>query len=354
MEQIINGNFLIVFSAAILGFLVAAILVFVKKTDTFPSRLLAGFLVCISLLALNFALMTTRFFINYPHLWRVVGWASFSFAPLAYLYVRSSLEQSYRFKPTDILLFIPAIMHPFSLVPFFIKPAAEKLIFLQEVFKNPRLVMLEPENFFPPGAVTWARFAVGFLCTAGQVRLLLQWKKRNSIEFENVQQNTDMFRWLSLFTLVLSVFWGLILLQFIFHFTGISQLNMLVIFTISSTIVFVSTYLLVKPSILYGIRGWGGMTPAEKPAVVPESPEESKQEARRYNISAEQGRVFKEALERHFSQQKPFLKGGYSISDLSNEINVRSYQLSTFINQEYGQNFNELVNQYRVRHMVEQ
>jgi AraC-like DNA-binding protein len=36
------------------------------------------------------------------------------------------------------------------------------------------------------------------------------------------------------------------------------------------------------------------------------------------------------------------------LSDLSAEIDVPVYQLSAFINQEYGKNFNELVNEYRV------
>ena len=45
---------------------------------------------------LNYALMTTAFYLRYPHYWRVLGWASFSFAPFAYLYVRSVLQQSYQ------------------------------------------------------------------------------------------------------------------------------------------------------------------------------------------------------------------------------------------------------------------
>jgi YesN/AraC family two-component response regulator len=40
------------------------------------------------------------------------------------------------------------------------------------------------------------------------------------------------------------------------------------------------------------------------------------------------------------------------ISDLSRELNLPAYMLSAFINQEYGKNFNELINEYRVNYLV--
>jgi hypothetical protein len=53
MEQLIDWYFILIFFAGILGIVVAAILFFVNKNDTFSSRLLTGFLFCFSLLALN-------------------------------------------------------------------------------------------------------------------------------------------------------------------------------------------------------------------------------------------------------------------------------------------------------------
>ena len=39
------------------------------------------------------------------------------------------------------------------------------------------------------------------------------------------------------------------------------------------------------------------------------------------------------------------------MSDLSSELGIPSHQLSAFINQEYGKNFNELINNYRVEYL---
>ncbi|WEK35056.1 MAG: AraC family transcriptional regulator [Candidatus Pseudobacter hemicellulosilyticus] len=49
-------------------------------------------------------------------------------------------------------------------------------------------------------------------------------------------------------------------------------------------------------------------------------------------------------------EQKPFLRSGYSIRDLSEDVNVPAYQLSAFLNRQKGLNFNDYLNQFRIRH----
>jgi AraC-like DNA-binding protein len=353
MESFENWYINIVFFTGILGFLVAGILVFVNQTDSFTSRLLAGFLICFSLLAVNYALMTTRFFLSYPHLWRVVGWASFSFAPFAYLYVRATLEQSYRFKKWDFLYFIPALLHIIGMIPFFVKASHEKTHFLEQVIANPKLITLEPENLWPDGSASWMRVMIVILATIGQARLLAKWKKQHSGTLINEPQNVVTYQWLFLFTMVMTIFCGLIVVEMLFQFTMTPNLNSLLIFTISGTILFVSLYLLVRPSILYGIKGWETLT---KTAEYPKQSELRevvlKEEKNRNSVTYEQAIIYKDLLETHLRENKPFKTRSYTIGDLSKEIAVPSYILSAFINQEYGKNFNELVNEYRVNYLM--
>jgi AraC-like DNA-binding protein len=356
MDHLSDWFFSMVFFAGVLGFLVAAILVFVNKTDTFPSRILAGFLVCFSLLALNYALMTTRFYLRYPQLWRAVGWASFCYAPLAYLYVRSVLRQSYRFYKTDILFFIPALIHPLALIPFFILPEDQKIAFLHKVNDNPKLITLEPESLLPEGFSILLRVVVGVVAVTAQFVILGKWKRKHSKDFLKELQNRNTFRWLYRFTIVMALSWALIILQLIFHFTGSVNLNYPIILTLSGTISFISLYLLLQPSILYGMMGW---LPQIKPVASlggeeGESPKQTQPEIRKTGLSADQGRIMKSKLEVHFDTNHPFRKTGYTITDLSKELDIPSYQLSSFINQEYGRNFNELINEYRVDYLIQQ
>jgi AraC-like DNA-binding protein len=353
METFSNWYINIVFFSGILGFLVAGILIFVNKTDTFSSRLLAGFLICFSLLAVNYALMTTRFFLGYPHLWRVVGWASFSFSPLAYLYTRSALEQSYRFRTWDFLLFTPALIHAIGLIPFYVLPAHEKVRFLETVVANPKLITAEPESLWPMGFSVLLRVIVGIMASAGQIIILKKWKKKHSSDFVNKEQNLVTFYWLFLFALVMALFWSLIAIEMIIQFTTTPDLNYVLIFTIIGTILFVSLYLLVKPSILYGVRGWEQNLVTVMQPVEPETPELLlEKEENRNSLSFEQGRAYKILLEKHLNENKPFRKRGYTMAELSKEVGIPAYIISAFINQEYGKNFNELINEYRVNYLI--
>jgi AraC-like DNA-binding protein len=351
MEQLSDWYFTLVFFASILGFVVAVILFFVNKTDSFSSRLLSGYLVCISLLALNYALMTTTYFQRHPHLWRILAWSSFSFSPMAYLYVRSVLEQSYRFKKWDFLFFLPAILHALNLLPFYLLPASEKLEVISNAYINKKLIALEPEGLLPERWAIWARILVGLLTTFGQFFLLSKWKSRIYANSKNEHQNISTFRWLNMFTLIQALFWSLVILEFIFHFSRKADLNYTIIFTITGTIFFISMYLLLRPSILYGMTGWlqtSAIADSIPDSIIPVTETVS---TNKNTLSIEQGEAYKRALESHFRENLPFRKNGYTIGDLSHELNIPSHQLSAFINQEYGKNFNELINEYRVDYL---
>jgi AraC-like DNA-binding protein len=59
-------------------------------------------------------------------------------------------------------------------------------------------------------------------------------------------------------------------------------------------------------------------------------------------------------LDNHFQRNHPNRKSGYNIRGLSEELEIPYYNLSAFINQEYGKNLNELVKDYRVDYMAGQ
>jgi len=67
-----------------------------------------------------------------------------------------------------------------------------------------------------------------------------------------------------------------------------------------------------------------------------------------FYISQERTAVIEENIRNHFSRNKPFLKHGYSLRMLSEEIHLPLHQLSAFINSYYKMNFNDFINEYRI------
>ena len=71
------------------------------------------------------------------------------------------------------------------------------------------------------------------------------------------------------------------------------------------------------------------------------------------SISQERTVEIGENIRDHFSRNKPFLKRGYSLRMLSEEIHLPLHQLSAFINSYYKMNFNDFVNEYRILSCIE-
>jgi len=53
------------------------------------------------------------------------------------------------------------------------------------------------------------------------------------------------------------------------------------------------------------------------------------------------------------TEKKPFLQRGYHIKELSDELQIPVHQLSAFLNQVLGTNFNDHINKYRIDHCIE-
>jgi YesN/AraC family two-component response regulator len=70
-------------------------------------------------------------------------------------------------------------------------------------------------------------------------------------------------------------------------------------------------------------------------------------------MSQERTAEIEENIRTHFSRNKPFLKHGYSLRMLSEEIHLPLHQLSAFINSYYKMNFNDFVNEYRILSCIE-
>jgi hypothetical protein len=118
MQSITHPFFLLPFSIGLLGLLTALILFWTNRENILAARLLAGVLTAISILLLGNSLYLTNFFLEIPHLYRLLSAVSFCVGPLSFLYVRTSLTQSYRLQKKDLLFFIPAVLYQLHRIPF--------------------------------------------------------------------------------------------------------------------------------------------------------------------------------------------------------------------------------------------
>ena len=256
MQFTVDWYFIFFFFTGMLGMFVACILYFLNHNQSLSPRLLAITLLILSSLVIINSLTFTNFFLAFPHIWRVLGWTHFVLPVVAYLYVHSVVHQSFLLSRKHYLLFIPAVIYTLFLIPFYVLPTAEKLEIVRRFMEDKTLISLEPETFLLRSWSIPAKLVFGLILLMAQFWLLAKWRKNELKRSYQIEQNAITFRWLFLFTTVLSIFYVLLIIEYAFHISRQFDLTIMICFTLSINIFFISVYLLARPSILYGFMGW--------------------------------------------------------------------------------------------------
>jgi len=343
----IDIYFSFVFLVAIIGLMVAAILYFLNRESSFSARLLAGYLLSIAVISLFSALYHTNFFLFFPQVPRTMVFLSLSASPFAYLYVRSVLRQQFTWTKSDFLFFIPAVLYTINMIPFYAMAREEKLVIIRQQLTDNSIIALEPEGWLPQGWGIILRMVYGVVLASFQVKMLVNWRSKNSVKL--IPQNLAMFRWLISFTMLVLSSFIILLIEYAFQISYFFDFYRLITLTMTVSICITCGFLFLQPSLLYGLTGWfqeaNESTISEPEIAGAQEPNSSN------TFSKEAERSYRALLESHFTNQQPFLKVGYKIGDLAKELDIPTYILSAFINQAYGKNFNEWVNEYRVNYL---
>jgi AraC-like DNA-binding protein len=175
-----------------------------------------------------------------------------------------------------------------------------------------------------------------------QVRLLINIFRLERNEFRT--ENRAWFRWLTIFVSLQFFSFSPFFLAF---FNSSFPYWVAITLGCSIVLIFTAVSLMFQPIILYGIRGW---------IIHPENGVHQALEVANANmiyISKEKFKGINGQLEKLMTSQKPYLKPGYSLIDLTNDLNIPLYQVSFFLNHEKGKNFHDMLNEYRIEHSRE-
>lgn len=158
-------------------------------------------------------------------------------------------------------------------------------------------------------------------------------------------QNRLQIWWLTLFVVVNA----LVLATLVFHMMvhRIVSWNTFRINTleVAGMLIFIGVALFFHPTILYGFGGQLPIVVEKKDAL-----DNSENRSGYYLIPEERRKAYMERINVHFEKEKAYLKKGYSVRKLADETDIPYTYLSQVINQEYGLNFNELVNKFRIEY----
>jgi AraC-like DNA-binding protein len=261
-----------------------------------------------------------------PHLFRTGNIAWLIAMPLSWLYVRTVITQK---KPGawDLLSLVAVMLFVVDYAPFFLSSGAEKVeIYQVEVQQTGRMAQNQYGWLMPPHITTAITYVQTVVYWILQLRLIL------SPQAAPIRKQNSLYTWMITFTtLEVGLFFSFLLL-IAFGFKN----NLWISAIPPATAAVLSTMtLMLHPDILYG-RDKSTSSPS----------------ARTKLDTSMMGHITTH-LETLMLEAKPFLDADYTIKQLADAIGVPAHKLSAYINQVTGSNFNEYLNQWRIRHCLE-
>ncbi|HLO79699.1 MAG TPA: helix-turn-helix domain-containing protein [Chitinophagaceae bacterium] len=348
-------NFLLIIN---IGFIAIIFLIhfnFTKK-DIAANRMFSLFLFCLGYTSFTLLLFSTKWILNVPHFARTGSLVLYLIYPSAYLYTRKILKQE-SWKRTDLLHLIPAILYIIDFIPYFLWDADQKRTKLLADFAKDNIYIIKESWLFPSDFHFIFRSLLSMFYVILVSKLWVDtFYKEESLEFRT--ENRSLMQWTFILTLLLLIGIMPSLIVYLFNI----ELNLANL--TNSSIYFITIcfalFLFFRPEIIYGVKGiWVPDVPsvsksksdtplAEQKAEVDELVSVDKKIYLKENIVEKIG----EKIESYLAEEQAYLKSGFSISDLSFAIGHPVHQISAYLNNHVGMNFNEYTNRHRINYLL--
>ncbi|HEY6977964.1 MAG TPA: AraC family transcriptional regulator [Chitinophagaceae bacterium] len=375
MQPVFSTSAFIFLITVILCFVAGAVLLVFSKSKAVNNRWLAAYYITIGYGFVVAFLLYSRLITRFPwyHTYRTGYIPGLLLMPFSFFYIRSLIQQK-RFRPVDLVHFIPVTVFIIDFIPFYFRSAEYKI---QQVAIDAQ-ALDTTWNEFSQGWLgigtiyTPLRVALTMLYWILQVRMIIHSGKVKG-GHNLVAENKGVMLWAKIFCGSQILFF---LPYYLNAMIGVQQNSFFVTVTsvaIGLTITLVA--LIMQPNILYGLKGvvirdfkndpgnYENVPSAQNTETVTDSPDELKirlltkptqtiadNVPEETYLSGQKLTDLSKQVTDHILLERSYLKKGCTSANLAAEMNMQPYILSAVINQVFKTNFNDFLNGYRVDH----
>jgi AraC-like DNA-binding protein len=326
---------------AILIILLSIILIIYNWNENKNSLYLGGFLIIIAVYAMSHyftaiaknPFLLAIFYGHFAPLNLLAG-------PLIFFYIRGNIKDNFELNRNDAWHLLPFFIHFIGLIPFLFSPFSEKLVYADAIIADIREIPKREINFILPIRVNFVMRPVSLLLYASySFFILYRFKQKNRIQLTSFGLT---FRWLFSF-LTLTVITGTAYLFISIGFVSETYGPTVVLLngataSMSITLLGTSIFLLIFPQILYGfpinLKGSSSQIKSTN------HPEESAFDIQFHELG--------EQIKAYFETEKPYLKPGFSLLDLAQNLEVPQHHISYCFRFIFNQGFPKMKSEYRI------
>ncbi len=209
------------------------------------------------------------------------------------------------------------------------------------MFSHPELLPLQKEGLLPDYFHPVLKTGIGVVYQIFQVRLLILFYRGNSMWLKN---NLVIWNWLKRLTILNGLLYFFLFFVFLFH-NGINLIDGTLV-PLGIILFFSTINLILNPRVLYGLKG------RKEFYEILEVDKKNKSLQKNFSLSSVKRSEYKEKLESFIHSQNPFLEKGYSIRQMAADCDIPVHHLSIVINREYGLNYADFINRYRINYIL--
>lgn len=322
--------------------LIVSYLLFVriKEYDSFSDKILAFLFICYAYCTAAYLLINSGWLIYLPFTYKTAQPINYLIPPLAFLYVRSVLNNEKEFRKLDIIHFIPFILITFNYVPFYFLNYTDKIAIVRKVVNDSTYTFTSQDGFFPE-IIQLLRPLQTLIYILLQWRLLVLFRRNYKLLLEEAHTGS-ILSWLRTFTLSITFTIVSFLIFVIAVFYGLNDkahTDSIIYYSsipVALSLLYLSSYLVLNPSVLIGIPYINYVSPLNSNAINKHKYEEE------VNL-----------ILRYFDEKRPYLKKSQSISEIAINLGIPLKMLSFILNHHFELNFNDFVNSYRIGEIVQ-
>ncbi|MBI1286041.1 MAG: helix-turn-helix domain-containing protein [Flavobacteriales bacterium] len=267
-----------------------------------------------------------------------LGLIPLTFGPILYLYTSYLVSDRKRFRPWDLLHFVPFV---FITVAYF--------MFFQDV------VDFSDEAYLNQDEYLWVRvtFAIVFFTSVIAYTVLtfvklINFRKTIEAQFSYRDAQVRLF-WLNFIALLFSLSGLVVIIAGTYNaimFKKVVDTSLLSHIGLTSVAYCISYFGLRQPTLY---RSEYTVEEKDEPELI--KPELNEKEVKP-RFSEEEAQVLTERLILHMNEERPYLNPELTLGELSAQINLPKHELTELLNVHIGKNFFSFVNEFRLKAVV--
>ena len=200
--------------------LFTALLIFFKinKNKRIAANLLAFYFLLNGILSAFYLFIQYGLIVDFAFLYKIPAPFNFLIPPLAYFYIKFSLNEKNNFKLLDTIHLLPFIFVLLNYLPFYLIPLNEKQTLVESVVNDFSLSYEHQDGLIPERFVIILRTISYFAYIFAQWRLLTNYFRKSSNNFSYKK----LKKWLLLFFRLQLLYWVGLAIIYLFFWIGIA------------------------------------------------------------------------------------------------------------------------------------